>query len=83
MEEYNTMETVFAQLAMLKIIVSLFFIGVTWWALQALKIDYFIKTNDVFRARILFIFLTIAIGSSVANFFLDYFSYSMQLKYFF
>ncbi|OZM56376.1 hypothetical protein CIB95_11410 [Lottiidibacillus patelloidae] len=77
------MELIFGQQAILSIVVHLFFIGVAWWALQALKFDLIVKTTDVLRARILFIFITIALGSAVAEFFLAYFYYSMQLKYLF
>jgi uncharacterized integral membrane protein (TIGR02327 family) len=77
------MELIFGQQAILSIVVHLFFIGVAWWALQALKFDLMIKTTDVLRARVLFIFITIALGSTVAEFFLTYFYYSMQLKYLF
>ncbi|MCY9120120.1 DUF1146 family protein, partial [Bacillus spizizenii] len=35
------------------------------------------------QARLLMILLTIAIGTTVANFFLDYLNYSQQLPYLF
>lgn len=41
------------------------------------------KKGKVVQARLLMILLTIAIGTAVANFFLDYLNYSQQLPYLF
>ncbi|WP_078431990.1 DUF1146 family protein [Metabacillus halosaccharovorans] len=69
----------YGQLALISMIVHLAFISVTWWALQALNIDKWIKAGKVIQARVLLILLTIAIGSIVSNFFLDYLLWSQQL----
>lgn len=69
----------YGQLALISMIVHLAFIIVTWWALQALNIDKWIKAGKVIQARVLLILLTIAIGSIVSNFFLDYLLWSQQL----
>ena len=66
-------------LALLNIIIHLVFIAITWWALQALRFDQILRPNRVLQARILYILLSIAIGSSVSNFFLDYLLWSQQL----
>lgn len=66
-------------LALISMIVHLAFIIVTWWALQALNIDKWLKAGKVMQARVLLILLTIAIGSIVSNFFLDYLLWSQQL----
>jgi uncharacterized integral membrane protein (TIGR02327 family) len=71
------------QQAVVSIISHLFFITITWYALQSLNYEKFIKANHVFQARLLFILLTIAIGSLVSNFFLDYLLWSRQLPYMF
>jgi uncharacterized integral membrane protein (TIGR02327 family) len=73
----------FAQQAIVSMIVQLAFIAITWWALQSLKIDALIRSGKVVHARVLIILLTIAIGSIVGNFFLDYLFWSQQLKYLF
>ncbi|AJO60045.1 DUF1146 family protein [Bacillus subtilis] len=75
--------SVLGQQAAIGIVVHLFFIAVTWWALQAVNIDPLIKKGKVVQARLLMILLTIAIGTAVANFFLDYLNYSQQLPYLF
>ncbi|XYM18766.1 DUF1146 family protein [Bacillus spizizenii] len=75
--------SVLGQQAAIGIVVHLIFIAVTWWALQAVNIDPLIKKGKVVQARLLMILLTIAIGKTVANFFLDYLNYSQQLPYLF
>jgi uncharacterized integral membrane protein (TIGR02327 family) len=74
------LEQLLGQQALLYIIVHLMFIAVTWWALQAVKLSVMLKIHDVFRVRVLFVLITIAIGSSVANFFIEYFLFSLQLQ---
>jgi uncharacterized integral membrane protein (TIGR02327 family) len=71
------------QQALVSIIVHLAFIAVTWWTLQGVRLEALIKPNRVFQGRLLYILLTIAIGSTVANFFLDYLSWSTQLPFLF
>ncbi|WP_243297705.1 DUF1146 family protein [Bacillus litorisediminis] len=73
------MVTHFGQQALVSILSHLMFIGITWWALQALHFDKLLRANRVVQARLLYILLTVAIGSSVSNFFLDYLIWSQQL----
>lgn len=69
----------FGQDALISMIMSLFFIGLSFWALQALRVDQLLRKNQVARARILYLLLAIAIGSAVSEFFLDYLLWSRQL----
>ncbi|MFD2215090.1 DUF1146 family protein [Metabacillus endolithicus] len=69
----------YGQLALISMVVHLAFIAVTWWALQALNIEKWIKAGKVIQAKVLLILLTISIGSLVSNFFLDYLLWSQQL----
>lgn len=69
----------FGQIALVSIISHLVFIAVSWWALQAIRLEKLLKPNHVFQARLLYILLAICIGSSVGNFFLDYLQWSKQL----
>lgn len=71
------------QQALISMIVHLTFISISWWALQAFNIEKLIKGNHVLQARVLYILLSIVIGSTVSNFFLDYFFWSQQLPYLF
>ncbi|WP_062108482.1 DUF1146 family protein [Bacillus niameyensis] len=71
------------QQALLTLFSHLFFIGISFFALQALHFDKFIKANRVFQARLLYILLTIVIGTTVSNFFLDYLYWSRQIQFLF
>lgn len=67
------------QIALVSILTHLLFIAISWWALQAIRLDKLLKAGHVFQARLLYILLAIFIGSSVSNFFLDYLQWSRQL----
>jgi uncharacterized integral membrane protein (TIGR02327 family) len=67
--------------ALVSIMANLIFIGLSWWALQALRLDKLIKPNHVAQARALYIILSIALGSIVSKFFLDYLLWSRQLPH--
>ncbi|MDQ0214128.1 putative integral membrane protein (TIGR02327 family) [Oikeobacillus pervagus] len=69
----------FGQQALVSILTHLVFLALTFWALQALQFEKLLKPNRVFQARLLYVLLTIAIGSSISNFFLDYLLWSQQL----
>lgn len=69
----------FGQMALISILSHLVFIALSWWALQAVRLEKLLKPNHVFQARLLYILLAIFIGSSVSNFFLDYLGWSRQL----
>ncbi|QQZ09205.1 DUF1146 family protein [Heyndrickxia vini] len=69
----------FGQQALLSIISHLFFIVLTFWALGALNFEKLLKPNRVIQARLLYVFITIAIGSAISNFFLDYLLWSKQI----
>lgn len=69
----------FGQQALLSIISHLFFIVLTFWALGALNFEKLLKSNRVIQARLLYVFITIAIGSAISNFFLDYLLWSKQI----
>ncbi|BDG49093.1 MULTISPECIES: DUF1146 family protein [Parageobacillus] len=71
------------QQALVSIIVHLVFIAITWWTLQGVRLEAILRPNRVFQGRLLYILLTIMIGSTVANFFLDYLSWSKQLPFLF
>ncbi len=65
------MDSMFAFQPLLAIISHIFFIGVAFYALQALMPEKIIRKNRVFQAQLLFIFLSIFLGTSVSNFFLE------------
>ncbi len=69
----------FGQQALISIMSHLVFIALAWWALQAIRLDQLLKPNRVVQARVLYILLSIIIGSAASNFFLDYLLWSQQL----
>ncbi|UOQ45360.1 DUF1146 family protein [Halobacillus salinarum] len=77
------MDQYFAQDAVLSMISHIIFIIITWRVLQSLNFDGLFRKHRVFEARVLMIFLTIAIATTVSNFFLDLISWSNSLVYLF
>ncbi|WP_428912679.1 DUF1146 family protein [Niallia sp. Krafla_26] len=69
----------YGQEAIISIISHLVFIGFSWWSLQSLNFEKFLRKNRVAQARLLYLLLAIALGSIVSNFFLDYLFWSRQL----
>lgn len=59
------------------------FIYITWIGMQSVNIEKFIRKNRVMEARILVVFLTIFIGTTVSRFFLDILQWSQDLIYLF
>lgn len=69
--------------ALIAILANVFFIGISFYALQALMMDKIIKKNRVFQAQLFYILASIVIGSIVANFFLNLTYWSNQLPFLF
>lgn len=69
----------YSQMALLNIIMHLVFIALAWWALQAVNFEKFLRKNRVMQARALYILVSIFLGTTVSNFFLDYLHWSQQL----
>ncbi len=69
--------------ATIAIISHLCFIALAWWSLQAVNFDKLLRANKVFQARLLFILVTIALGSVVSNFFIDYLQLGAMLSGYF
>ncbi|WP_417898653.1 DUF1146 family protein [Bacillus haimaensis] len=65
--------------SLISILSHLLFISITWWALQSIHYEKWMKPNRVVQMRLLLILVTIAIGSAVSNFFLDYLFLSQRL----
>jgi uncharacterized integral membrane protein (TIGR02327 family) len=73
------MITAIGPYALTSIISHLAFIALAWWALQAIQFEKLLRANHVLQARVLYILVSIALGSTVSNFFLDYLQWSQQL----
>ncbi len=68
---------------LLAIASHIFFIGISFYALQAILPQAIIRKNRVLQTQLLFILLSIAIGSVVSNFFLDISYWSGRLPFIF
>lgn len=68
---------------LLSMIVSLVCVACSWWALQNLKLDLFIRYPKSPQGRLLQLLLAIVIGSLVADFLLQYLGWSHQLRFMF
>ncbi|WP_181346791.1 DUF1146 family protein [Thalassobacillus sp. CUG 92003] len=71
------------QQALIGMLSHLTFIVITWYVLQIVKLDALFVKGRTFEIRVLMIFLTIAIGTTVSRFFLDFIEWSGQLIYLF
>lgn len=65
----------------LAILSHMIFIFLSFWALKAVKIESWIRKGHVREARLLYVFLAIAIGYSVSSFFLDFIEMSSSISY--
>lgn len=77
------MEMVIGQQALISIFSHIFFTGVAFYAMRAVRFDTWIRKQHILQAQILYIFLSIAIGTMVSNFFLNISAWSRQLPYLF
>jgi len=65
------------------IIVSLFCIAISWWALQNLKLDLIIRNPKGPQGKLLQLLLAVVLGRFVAAFVLEYWGYTQMLRYMF
>lgn len=61
----------------ISIILTIVFIGLSWWSLQSLRFDKILKNPNGARAKLLQIFLSIVVGYEISRFFLDYLGWSL------
>jgi len=69
--------------AIIGLVSHIFFIVITFYALQAFRLEQVFKKGKVFQIQLIYILVSIAIGSSVSNFLLDFTTWSRQLPYIF
>ncbi|GEN34424.1 DUF1146 family protein [Aneurinibacillus danicus] len=67
----------------INILLSLVFIALSFWALQAFRFDLFVSNPKGPQSKLLQILLSIVIGHNVASFFADYFGWTQLLRQFF
>lgn len=71
------------QLALFNLAAYIFFIGITFYAIQAFRFEQLFKKGKTFQIQLIYILFSIAIGSLVANFFISFSGWSQQLPYIF
>lgn len=75
--------TQLGQQAMFGLLSHIFFIGMSFYALQCLRLDQLFKKGLTFQIQLVYLLLAIAIGSTVSNFFIQFTEWSKQLQYLF
>lgn len=71
------------QQAMFGLLSHIFFIGIAFYALQCLRLDHLFKKGRTFQIQLIYILLSITIGSIVSDFFITFSTWSRQLQYLF
>ena len=71
------------QQAIVNVLAYIIFIGMALYALQGLRIEQLFKKGKTFQIQLFYIFLSIAIGSAVADFFLNFLDWSQTIPYIF
>jgi uncharacterized integral membrane protein (TIGR02327 family) len=66
--------------SLMNICIVVISIGLSWWGLQSIRFDLFLKRPKSAPAIFLQILLSIALGSEVARFIIEYFNWSSLLK---
>ena len=69
------------QQSLTAILAYLLFIGVTFYSLQCLRLEQIFKKGMTFQIQLTYILLSVAIGSAVAEFFIDFLALSQNLQY--
>ncbi|MDN4620345.1 DUF1146 family protein [Paenibacillus sp. PsM32] len=68
---------------LLSIFISLLCIGLSWWALQNLKLDLLIRYPKSAAGKLLHLLLSIVLGHFVSNFLLDYIRWTQSIRFMF
>jgi uncharacterized integral membrane protein (TIGR02327 family) len=71
------------QQSLMSILMYFFFIAISFYAIQSVRLDQIFKKGMSFQIQLMYILLSIVIGSAVANFFIDFLNYSKSLQYLF
>lgn len=80
MSQTDSMEYAVAMNSVIYILISLICIGLSWWSLQQFRFDLFLKQPKGTPSKVLQILLSLALGSIVGRFLMDYFNWSSLLK---
>jgi len=65
------------------LISHIFFVGLSFWGLQSLRIEHLFKKNRVQQVRVFYVLIAVALGYLLSSFFLDFLTHSQNLIFFF
>lgn len=68
---------------LLSIVVSLACIALAWWALQHVKLDLVVRNPKSPQGKVLHLLLAVVLGRFVAEFLIDYITWSQMIRYIF
>ena len=71
------------QQALFSLFSHIFFIGVSFYALQCIRLEQIFKKGRTFQIQLVYILFSIVIGSIVSNFFISFTTMSKQLQFLF
>jgi uncharacterized integral membrane protein (TIGR02327 family) len=77
---YDELSSSIGTSGLVSMIVSLFCVAISWWALQNLKLDLVIRYPKSPQGRLLHLLLAIVLGHFVAGFLLDFLGWSGQIR---
>ena len=69
--------------SLITILSHFIFIGMSFWAVQSIRTDYLFKKNHSQQIKLFYLLITMAIGYTASNFFLDFFMHTQNLLLFF
>ncbi|KOP66171.1 hypothetical protein AMS62_13645 [Bacillus sp. FJAT-18019] len=68
---------------LVSIVVSLICIALAWWALQQVKLDLIVRHPKGPQGKLLHLLLAVVLGRFVAEFLIDYITWSQMIRYMF
>lgn len=71
------------QQALINVLAYIIFIGMALYALQGLRIEQLFKKGKTFQIQLFYVFMSIVIGSAVADFFLNFLNWSQTIPFIF
>ncbi|AWE06310.1 hypothetical protein DCE79_02420 [Lysinibacillus sp. 2017] len=71
------------QQAITNVLAYIIFIGISFYALQGLRIEQLFKKGRTFQIQLFFVLISIVIGSAVADFFINFLTWSQTIPYIF
>lgn len=71
------------QQAITNVAAYIIFIGISFYALQGLRIEQLFKKGRTFQIQLFYVLMSIVIGSAVADFFINFLTWSQTIPYIF